>query len=79
MLEELGRADEAEQWYARAERAEDALDEVDAEDDLIEVIEEDLITEKPVDDTPLEEGADDGSRKNAAEPVRAVEHDHVDD
>lgn len=79
VLEELGRADEAEQWYARAERAEDALDEVDAEDDLIEVIEEDLITEEPADDTTLEDGAGNGSRKNAAGPVRAVEDDHVDD
>ena len=78
VLEELGRADEAEQWYVRAERAEDALDEVDAEDDLIEVIEEDLVAEESADDTPLEEGAA-GSRKNAAEPVRAVESDHVDD
>ena len=78
VLEELGRADEAEQWYVRAERAEDALDEVDAEDDLIEVIEEDLVAEESADDTPLEEGAA-GSRKNAAEPVRAVENDHVDD
>jgi hypothetical protein len=41
VLEELGRAADAELWFARADAALDALDESDPEDDLIEVIEED--------------------------------------
>jgi tetratricopeptide (TPR) repeat protein len=41
VLEELGRHDEAAQWYARAEVAADALDESD-EDEIIEVVEEEL-------------------------------------
>ena len=43
VLEELGREAEAEQWYARADVAEAALEESgDPEVDTIEVIEEDL-------------------------------------
>lgn len=42
VLEELGRTDEAEKWFARADVAAEALEESDPEDDLIEVIEEEL-------------------------------------
>jgi len=49
VLEELGRADEAEQWFTRADVALDALDETDPADDLIEVIEEELDEELDVD------------------------------
>lgn len=42
VLEELGRAAEAEEWYARAEVAADALDSGDGDDDVIEVVEEEL-------------------------------------
>lgn len=42
VLEELGRAEEAAEWFARAEVASDALEEGDPEDDLVEVIEEGL-------------------------------------
>ncbi len=45
VLEELGRNDEAEEWFSRAEQAEDALDEADGDDDTIEVVEEDIIVE----------------------------------
>lgn len=41
VLEELGRNEEAEQWYARAEAARDALDD-DDDDEVIEVVEEEL-------------------------------------
>ena len=41
VLEELGRAEDAELWLARADAALDAFDESDPEDDLVEVIEED--------------------------------------
>jgi hypothetical protein len=41
VLEELGRTDEAEEWYARAEVAADALDD-DEDDEVIEVVEEEL-------------------------------------
>ena len=40
VLEELGRQDEADEWYARAEVAADALDSED--DELIEIVEEEL-------------------------------------
>lgn len=40
VLEELGRTDEAAEWFRRAEIAGDALDETDPEDDVIEVVEE---------------------------------------
>jgi len=43
VLEELGRGAEAEEWYARAEVAADALDSGDGDDDdVIEVVEEEL-------------------------------------
>ncbi len=42
VLEELGRDAEAEEWFARAEVAADALDDSDPADDLIEVIEEEF-------------------------------------
>lgn len=46
VLEELGRQDEAEEWYARAEAAQDALDDSDdAGDDTVEVYEEELEVE----------------------------------
>ncbi len=42
VLEELGRMEEAQEWFDRAEVAADALDATDPEDDMIEVIEEEL-------------------------------------
>jgi len=42
VLEELGRTEEAAQWFARAELAAEALQQGDLEDDVIEVIEEEL-------------------------------------
>jgi len=42
VLEELGRSEEAEQWYTRADVAAAALQETDPEDDMIEVVEEEL-------------------------------------
>ncbi len=53
VLEELGRAEEAAEWFARAEMAADALDETDPEDDLIEVIEE---FDENSDESPDENG-----------------------
>ncbi len=40
VLEELGRTAEAEEWFARAEVAAEALDGSDSSDDIVEVIEE---------------------------------------
>jgi hypothetical protein len=41
VLEELGRAEEAEEWYSRADAAADALDRAEnVDDDTIEVYEE---------------------------------------
>ncbi len=42
MLEELGRTEEAEEWYGRAEVAADALDSENDDDEVIEVVEEEL-------------------------------------
>lgn len=42
VLEELGRAAEAAEWFARADVAVEALDDGDAEDDLIDVVEEEI-------------------------------------
>ena len=56
VLEELGRNDEAEQWYARAEVAADALEQGDDEDEVIEVIEE--FDEDEDESTDAPEGSD---------------------
>lgn len=50
VLEELGRGDEAEEWYARAEVAADALESGDGDDDTIEVVEEEIEVEGGSDD-----------------------------
>jgi hypothetical protein len=42
VLEELGRTEEAEEWFTRADIAAEALDDGDAADDTIEVIEEEF-------------------------------------
>lgn len=43
VLEELGRAEEAEEWYSRADAAADALDRAErGDDDTVEVYEEEL-------------------------------------
>ena len=46
VLEELGRSDEAEEWYARSARAEEALSGDDGDDDTIEIIEEEYELEE---------------------------------
>ena len=56
VLEELGRQDEAEEWYARAEAAQDALDDSgDSGDDTVEVYEEEL------DEVPLDRSDDESA------------------
>jgi hypothetical protein len=84
VLEELGRGAEAEQWYARAEQAEDALDELDGDDDMIEVIEEDAIEvieedairsdavdqQAPQEQAPQENIADEKTANEQIEDVR---------
>lgn len=42
VLEDLGRESDAQVWFARADRASDALDGDGGEDDVIEVVEEDF-------------------------------------
>jgi hypothetical protein len=42
VLEDLGREDEAEQWWQRSDRATDALGDGDGEDDVVEVVEEEF-------------------------------------
>ena len=42
VLEELGRTEEAELWFTRADVADEALSEGDPEDDEIEVVEEEI-------------------------------------
>lgn len=45
VLEELGRQSEADEWFARADVAADALDDSGDEEDVVDVIEEDFDTE----------------------------------
>jgi hypothetical protein len=56
VLEELGRAEEAEVWFRRAEVAEEALGDRDAEpeDDVMEIVEED----EPAGDEAAQEDSD---------------------
>ena len=51
VLEDLGRDDEAEQWWERSDRASAAIDEGnrEPEDDVIEIVEEDHGTDDAVD------------------------------
>ena len=51
VLEDLGRDDEAEQWWECSDRASDAIDEGnrEPEDDVIEIVEEDHGTDDAVD------------------------------
>jgi hypothetical protein len=66
VLEELGRNDEAEVWFDRAEVAEDALESRDSEpeDDVVEIVEEDGPTG---DDAPAEAGSDSASDNPSGE------------
>ena len=60
VLEELGRQDDAEEWYARAEAAQDALDDSeDSGDDTVEVYEEEL------DEVPLDKPDDESAGETA--------------
>lgn len=54
VLEDLGRTSEAEEWFARADRAADALQEAtgSTDDDMIEVVEEELQGGSDDDDAP---------------------------
>jgi hypothetical protein len=42
VLEELGREEEAEEWYERSERAQELLDHAENPEDTIEIVEEDV-------------------------------------
>ncbi|WP_181408315.1 hypothetical protein [Schumannella sp. 10F1B-5-1] len=42
VLAELGRADEAEEWFARSRHATEALEEASADEDTVEIFEEEL-------------------------------------
>jgi len=66
VLEDLGRVDEAEQWWERSERASDAIDEGnrEPEDDEIEIVEED----QGADDAHDTEGSHDGVVSAKEEP-----------
>ena len=50
VLEELGREEEAEEWYSRADAAAEALDRAElSDDDTVEVVEEDLEPDESAD------------------------------
>ena len=57
VLEELGRGAEAQEWFARAEVAEEAL-AGDADDEFVEVIEEDLEPDSSVGPEPTRRDGD---------------------
>ena len=67
VLEELGRNEEAEVWFRRAEVAEDALEsrDSDPEDDVVEIVEEDGPAGEP----------SDGAQREPAEDERSGELD----
>lgn len=71
VLEELGRAAEAQTWFTRAEIAADALEEGDAEDDMIEVVEEDVPDEEMVDGVVDEETLESGAGDDSGDGGRA--------
>ncbi|WP_246142434.1 tetratricopeptide repeat protein [Lacisediminihabitans profunda] len=68
VLEDLGREDEAEEWWQRSDRAMDALGAGDGEDDVIEVVEEEL--DKDVDAAGDATGTDADKQGEHAEPGR---------
>jgi len=70
VLEELGRTEEAETWWARADLAADALEDADGDDEVIEVIEEDIHTESE-DVTAFPAGANIESDNDSAEETGA--------
>ncbi len=65
VLEELGREDEAEEWWQRSDRASEALESgpVSADDDVVEVYEEEIdeeeIDEEEIDAAKNDEAAND--------------------
>ncbi|WP_235929072.1 tetratricopeptide repeat protein [Marisediminicola senii] len=65
VLEELGRDDEAEEWWQRSDRAQLALEGgSDGEDETVEIIEEDVVFDESADDdapadTPTKDSAED--------------------
>lgn len=61
VLEELGRTEDAEEWFARADVAEDALSQGDPEDDEIEVVEEEIEPEGDDVESELDEDFGDGT------------------
>ena len=67
VLEDLGRADEAEEWWQRSDRATDAIDAGSRgpEDDVIEIVEED----QEADEAPSEEEPQDDAVAAEEEPV----------
>ena len=69
VLEELGRDDEAELWYTRADTAAEALESAGITDDneVVEVIEEDFELEDPADDA-LDSAEDSSETTTDEEP-----------
>lgn len=59
VLEDLGRDDEAEEWWQRSDRATDAIDagNREPEDDMIEIVEEDLAEDQAQNDERTTDGA----------------------
>ncbi|CAN5361232.1 hypothetical protein BH11ACT3_BH11ACT3_19610 [soil metagenome] len=61
VLEELGRSDEAAEWFGRSERAAEALDSAadpEGDDDTVEIIEEEYTLDEAEDGPPAIEDAD---------------------
>lgn len=77
VLEELGRTDEAETWWTRADVAADAIDE-DDDGETIEVIEEDIHVDSEDGDGAGElEGVEPAEASSMAESVSADGSDHA--
>jgi hypothetical protein len=67
VLEDLGREDEAEEWWQRSDRASEAIDagNREPEDDVIEIVEED----QPTDEAESDEGPEDGTVPEKEDPL----------
>ena len=92
VLDELGQADEASVWRARAELARTALEEHESVNETVVVIEEDLVSGQGADDAaadddgqvaaPDEDAAEDGpptTTDDAAEPAEPAQSPSVDE
>ncbi|PJJ71032.1 hypothetical protein CLV46_0569 [Diaminobutyricimonas aerilata] len=80
VLDELGRTEDAERWGRLADRAAQALAELDPDGDVIEVVEEDVeLDDSDLDGIPLDAADDDAADDDAADDDDEDDGDGDDD